>query len=264
MAARERHTGNASPSSNERPPEREEVAVLVPAAGEGARMGGERKQFRELGGQPVLVQTLCVFEQHAQVDHIIVAAPSEQGALRETSERLYSAGLTKVTAIVDGGASRQASVRRALRAVPASVDIVLVHDAVRPFLRSDALTRLIDVVRETGAAALAIPVADTLRRAAGGSRGAFGETVPRSDLYRMQTPQGFRRDWLEAAHQRAMDEAEFATDDVELVQRLGHAVRRVEGHAQNFKITTPDDWVLAQRLWSDWARKRPWIADVAK
>ncbi len=230
-------------------PPASEVAVLVPAAGQGRRLGGERKQFRTLGGEPLLVQTLRVFEQHPQVDHVVVAAPAEQSGLRETSELLHEAGLRKVIVLVEGGDSRQASVRRALRAVPAPADIVLVHDAVRPFVAPGAISRLIDAVCAHGAAALAIPVADTLREM---DEDCFGATVPRSGLYRMQTPQGFRRAWLETAHHRALDSEVAATDDVELVQQAGHAVHYVEGSAHNFKITTSADWVMAQSLWADW------------
>jgi len=143
-------------------------------------------------------------------------------------------------------------VRLALRAVPSSVEVVLVHDAVRPFIAAEAITEVVDAVRAHGAAALAVPVADTLRS---GTNDTFGETVPRADLYRMQTPQGFRRALFEAAHRQAMDAEIIATDDVELVQRAGHDVRIVTGSTQNFKITTPEDWELAQRLWPHWTEK---------
>jgi 2-C-methyl-D-erythritol 4-phosphate cytidylyltransferase len=221
-------------------------AVLVPAAGQGTRLGGRRKQYRTLGGHPVLVQTLLAFERHPRIDHIIVAAPS--GQISPLADQLQAAGIGTLTAVVEGGATRQASVRNALRAVPAPADTVLVHDAVRPFVRAADIAAVVDAVEQAGAAALALPVADTLRQ---GESDRFGATVPRDGVYRMQTPQGFRRDWLEAAHAEAKPDA--ATDDVGLVQALGRAVQIVEGHAHNFKITTPDDWTLAQRLWPHWA-----------
>jgi 2-C-methyl-D-erythritol 4-phosphate cytidylyltransferase len=235
----------------------DEVAVLVPAAGRGSRLGGRRKQFRPLGDQPVLVQTLLAFERHPGVGHLVVAAPNEE--VREVSDRLQAEGLGKLTAVVGGGDSRQASVRKALRAVPAPVEVVLVHDAVRPFLPAGRITAVVEAVRAEGAAALALPVADTLRRAADD---AFGETVSRDGLYRMQTPQGFRRAWLEAAHRRAKaapDGEPAATDDVELVQRSGREVATVRGTPENFKITTPGDWDLARQLWPRWvdANRRP-------
>jgi len=225
-----------------------EVAVLVPAAGEGSRLGGVRKQFRTLGDRPLLVQVLLVFEQHPAVGHLVVAVPEEH--VREVSDRLQSEGLSKLTAVVSGGDSRQSSVRNALRAVPAPVEVVLVHDAVRPFVQAGEVQRVVDGVRSHGAASLAMPVADTLREA---EDDVFGTTVPRNGLCRMQTPQGFRRAWLEEAHRKAAAADETpATDDVGLVQRIGREVRWVRGHRRNFKITTPGDWTMAQQLWGPW------------
>ncbi len=223
------------------------VAVLIPAAGEGTRLGGRRKQFRRLGGEPLLVQTLRVFERHSDVDHLLVAAPVE--ATRVLEAELRRVGLSKLTAVVAGGATRQESVRSALAAVPKDVDVVLVHDAVRPFVEAAHLAAVIRVVRTQGAAALALPVVDTMRY---GTTTGFTDTVSREELYRMQTPQGFRRDWLEAAHTLASQEATLATDDVELVQRLGESVQIVVGSPRNIKITTPEDWELAQLLWPHW------------
>ncbi len=224
--------------------ERSEVAVLLPAAGSGTRMGGAKKQFRLLGGKPLLVQTLLVFEQHPAVDILVVAAPEAERATLE--EALREAGLAKLHAVVAGGATRQDSVAAALGALPESVAVVLVHDAVRPFVEEKQLNAVIEVARTEGAAALALPLADTLRR---GADGLFGETLSRAGLYRMQTPQGFRRDWFEAAHAEAARTGHQATDDVALVQHLGHPVRIIEGSADNFKITTPEDWRRALRLW---------------
>jgi 2-C-methyl-D-erythritol 4-phosphate cytidylyltransferase len=227
------------------------VTVLVPAAGRGTRLGGERKQLRSLGGLPLVVQTLRAFEAHPAVDHLVVAAPADD--VRTTAERLEAAALHKLVAVVPGGASRQASVGHALRAAPTTTSVVLVHDAVRPFVPHACIGAVVDAVRAHGAAALAVPLADTLRTSDGE---AFGETVPRAGLYRMQTPQGFRRNWLEAAHAAAAraDDAPPATDDVALVQRLGHRVRLVPGDARNFKVTTPGDWTLAQALWPLWTK----------
>ncbi len=224
-----------------------QVAVLIPAAGEGTRLGGRRKQFRRLGGEPLLVQTLRVFERHPDVNYLLVAAPGE--ATHALEVELRRVGLSKLTAVVAGGATRQESVRSALAAVPEDVDVVLVHDAVRPFVKAKHLAAVIHAVRTKGAAALALPVVDTIRY---GAKTGFTETVSRDDLYRMQTPQGFRRDWLEAAHAQACEEQVMATDDVELVQRLGEAVQIVVGSPRNIKITTPEDWELAQLLWPHW------------
>ena len=226
-----------------------EVAVLVPAAGEGSRLGGPRKQFRTLGGRPLLVQVLQVFERHPAVGPLVVAVPEPH--VQEVTDRLQDEGFSSLSAVVSGGGSRQESVHHALRAAPAPVEIVLVHDAVRPFVQAGQVERVIEASRTHGAASLAMPVADTLRKASGE---VFGDTVPREGLYRMQTPQGFRRAWLEEAHRVAVqaDDAP-ATDDVGLVQRIGRDVHLVRGDRRNFKITTTGDWQLAQQLWAGWA-----------
>lgn len=232
----------ADPSSNP-----DDVAVLVPAAGQGRRLGGTPKQFRMLGERPLLVQVLLFFEQHPAVGHVVVAAPADRVA--EVTNRLQVEGLSTLTAVVSGGEHRQESVRHALRAVPAPVEIVLVHDAARPFVAAAQVQSIVQTVREEGAASLAIPVADTLRRR---KDDVFGDTVPRDNLYRMQTPQGARRDWLEEAHRQAVADEVVATDDVSLVQRIGYDVHRVAGSRRNFKITTSHDWTLAQHLWAAW------------
>jgi len=226
-----------------------EVAVLVPAAGEGRRLGGPRKQFRTLGDRPLLVQVLQVFETHPAVGHLVVAVPEPH--VQAGTDRLRAEGLDTLSAVVSGGTSRQESVHNALRAAPASVEIVLVHDAVRPFVQAQHVQRVIEATRTHGAASLAMPVADTLREA---SDEVFGDTVPRDGLYRMQTPQGFRRAWLDEAHRvAARADGAPATDDVGLVQRIDREVHLVRGDRRNFKITTTGDWQLAQQLWTGWA-----------
>lgn len=232
--------------------DRRKVGVLVPAAGRGERMGGPRKQFRELGGSPLLHQTLSVFERHPHVDAVVVAAPQDD--ITNLRAELRRAGISKLVDVVAGGSSRQDSVASAMTALPEFVDIVLVHDAVRPFLPADRITAVIDAVRECGAAALAVPVSDTLR---GGDGVWFGSAVPRAGLYRMQTPQGFRRDWFEEAHRKTHADGFQDTDDVALIQRLGHAVRIVEGTTANIKITTPADWELARALWENARAEAP-------
>ena len=224
------------------------TAVVIPAAGSGQRMGGERKQFRTLGGVPVLVRTLEVFERHPDVDTLVVVGPV--GEAEALAADLRAHGLTKLHAVVEGGATRQASVGHGLDALPSDTDIVLVHDAVRPFLPTDRLHAVIGAARARGAAALAVPMADTVRR----GDDTFGETVSRDGLWRMQTPQTFRVNLLRDAHARFANIS--GTDEVELVQRLGHAVQIVEGSALTFKITTPADWTLAEALWPFWERQR--------
>jgi 2-C-methyl-D-erythritol 4-phosphate cytidylyltransferase len=230
---------------------RGQVAVIIPAAGQGTRLGGHRKQFRVLGGKSVLLQTLLVFERHTQVDHIIVATPSD--AVEPLGVELRRVGITKLFDVVAGGDSRQASVHAALKVVPEDVDVVLIHDAVRPFVRMSSVQRVIDQTRLSGAASLALAISDTVRRIESKEGEVlFGDTVPREELVRVQTPQGFRTKWLVKAHRQALAEGSESTDDVQLVQKLGHPVVPVAGSAMNMKITTPEDWEAAMRYWPEW------------
>jgi 2-C-methyl-D-erythritol 4-phosphate cytidylyltransferase len=223
---------------------RSNVAVVIPAAGLGKRLGGKRKQFRTLGDAPLLVQTLRVFESIDAVKSIVVAAPAEE------AEQLFAdcraAGISKLISVVPGGETRQASVVRALEALPDDTVYVLVHDAVRPFVSPQAIGRVVDAVEEHGAASLALAVTDTLRR---GSEEFFSETVDRENVYRMQTPQGFQAEVLRQAYTRAAREGWEVTDDVEAVRRCGLPVAIVPGEEMNIKITSPSDWSLAQLIW---------------
>lgn len=222
------------------------VGVVLPAGGSGTRMGGApgtpAKQFRELGGAPVLVQTLRAFADHPAIAVAVVVVPAgEEGAVADQLAAFETEAI-----VAAGGPTRQASVANGVRALPADVDLVLVHDAVRPFVSADVISRVVEAARQSGAAAAAVPVADTLRH--GGSGPLFGETVPREGLWAMQTPQAARRDWLVRATANA---AGFvATDEVGLLQHAGHSVRIVEGDSRNVKLTRPSDWDLAEALWA--------------
>ena len=218
--------------------------LVLPAGGSGQRLGGEAKQFRLLGDAPVLVQTLRAFARHPDAGPLVVAAPA--GEIEAT--RAILAGHGVEAAVVAGGATRQASVACGLAALPSSVETVLVHDAVRPFVSQDLIGRVAAAVRAHGAAAAAVPVSDTLRAALAGR---FGGTVDRAALWAMQTPQGATRHLFEAA--MAVAGGEAATDEAGLLGLAGIPVHVVEGDARNVKVTTPTDWALAEALWPAWA-----------
>lgn len=219
--------------------------MLVPAAGRGSRMGGTRKQYRMLGGASLLVRTLQVLQASPAIDHIVVAAP--EADVDRLTRQLGAQGIHKLHALVRGGSSRQTSVARALEATPDGTDVVVVHDAVRPFVPPSCIEAVVETARRVGAASLAIAATDTLRR---GRDNVFEETVDRSGLYRMQTPQAFRASWFREAHRAARTDGFVGTDDVALLQRVGRAVTIVDGSPMNIKITTPDDWLLAEALWA--------------
>ena len=219
--------------------------AIVPAAGSGRRMGGVPKQYRTLGDAPVLVQTLRAFDRHPDVSRLVVVSDD----VAQAEDVLGAFAFSTPLVVVPGGDTRQDSVREGLDALAEENGdaLVLVHDAARPFLDGDALARVLEAAAQTGAAALAVPVSDTLRR---GDEDAFSQTVPREGLFRMQTPQVFRLGVLREAHARFGHVA--GTDEVELVQRLGHPVAVVPGSPLNLKLTTPNDWAFAERFWPVW------------
>ncbi len=219
------------------------ATLVAPAAGLGRRLGGARKQFRLLGDAPLLIQTLRAFRSRPAIAGAVVAAPSED--LEAVRALLAAYGLGAWATVCAGGPTRQQSVRRALEATPPEIPLVLVHDAVRPFAGAALIDAVVRAAAQWGAAAPGVPVADTMRRAAGG---VFTETVPREDLYAMQTPQGFRREALLRALRRA--EGADYTDDAEAAARSGLAVRLVPGDPDNFKVTTPADWTRALEVWA--------------
>jgi 2-C-methyl-D-erythritol 4-phosphate cytidylyltransferase len=225
------------------------AAAILPAAGAGTRMGGMPKQLRPLGDAPVLVQSARAVLRHPAVRALVVAAPPGEGEAVGAMLAAFGVGEGLDVRVVAGGATRQASVAAALGAVPEGVGLVLVHDAARPFLPGKRLAAVLAAAEAHGAAALAVPAADTLRRA---DDGAFGETVPREGLWRMQTPQAARIDLLRRALDAAARDGFEGTDEVALLQRIGVAVRLVEGDARNGKLTEPSDWALAEALWPAW------------
>jgi 2-C-methyl-D-erythritol 4-phosphate cytidylyltransferase/2-C-methyl-D-erythritol 2,4-cyclodiphosphate synthase len=221
------------------------VGAVIVAAGRGTRMGAPaNKVLLPLQGQPVLTWSVRAFAEGATITEIVVVAHPEETAA--VSALLETAAVAKVAGVVPGGAERGDSVRAGLAALPPAVAHVAVHDGARPLVSPRLIAACVEAAREHGAAVPALPALDTLKRAS--PDGAFRETVDRRDLFAVQTPQVFRRDWLEAAYARAAADAYSGTDDAALVERLGHPVRRVAGERANVKITLPEDLELAAAL----------------
>ena len=218
--------------------------AIVPAAGRGERLGpGTPKALRELGGFPLLVHAVRTLVAARSVDLVVVAAPPSPQGVAEVQRLL--ADLPGDTRVVAGGQSRQESVALALAALPGDCEVVLVHDAARALTPAEVIEAVVAAVRAgAGAVIPVLPVADTIKAVDGDLVRA---TVDRSTLRAVQTPQGFTRDVLTAAH-AASDRALPATDDAGLVEALGLPVRTVPGHAEAFKITTPFDLVLAEAV----------------
>jgi 2-C-methyl-D-erythritol 4-phosphate cytidylyltransferase/2-C-methyl-D-erythritol 2,4-cyclodiphosphate synthase len=221
------------------------VGAVIVAAGRGARMGAPtNKVFLPLRGEPVLTWTVRAFEQSDAIGAmVLVAHPDEIAAV---SGLLEAAAFVKVAAIVAGGEERAESVRAGLAALPGVADLVAVHDGARPLVSPGLIAACVAACREHGAVVPALPQMETMKRAS--PDGAFRETVDRRDLYAVQTPQVFRRDWLEAAYARAAEEGYSGTDDASLVERLGYPVRWVAGERANLKITLPEDMEMAEAL----------------
>ena len=224
------------------------TAALVPAAGRGERLGpGAPKALRAIGGEPILLHAVRGLLDSGRVDLVVVAAPPTEEGIAEV--RAMLAGLGPVT-IVPGGATRQQSVALALAAVPEQgYDVILVHDAARALTPPATIAAVVDAVRSGLPAVIPVlPVADTIKSAVLDADGGFptvGQTVDRSGLRAVQTPQGFSRELLARAHAAAGHDA---TDDAGLVESLGEPVSMIPGHVEAFKVTTPFDLVLAEAV----------------
>jgi 2-C-methyl-D-erythritol 4-phosphate cytidylyltransferase len=217
------------------------IAVVIPAGGEGRRMGGVTKPLLELGGVTLLQRTLEPFLARTDVHWIVVALPA---ALAAAPPHWLMAD--RRVDIVAGGAERVDSVRHALAAVPVEADIVLVHDAARPLVSAAVIERCIAAAADGRSAIAAMPVTDTIKQVDDGGR-VIG-TPDRRRMWAAQTPQAFPAEVLRDAHARAEAERVSATDDAALVARYGGTVIVVEGAAENLKITRPADLAVAEAL----------------
>lgn len=222
------------------------TAAVVPAAGRGERLGpGTPKALRLLGGVPLLVHAVRALSAARSVDLVVVAAPAD--GVTQVRALLTDHEVGAEVSVVAGGATRQESVRLALAALPADVDVVLVHDAARPLAPVELVDRVAAAVRDGADAVVpGLPVADTVKRV--DPAGRVEETLDRSALRAIQTPQGFRRVVLETAHAAADGAGSDATDDAGLVERAGGTVVVVPGDEEAFKVTRPLDLLLAEAL----------------
>jgi 2-C-methyl-D-erythritol 4-phosphate cytidylyltransferase len=220
-----------------------QFAVILAAAGRSTRFGDpkQKKIYAELEGRAVWLRALDPFLTHGEVEQIIVAIAPED---REMFDRRYRDKVVFLNLeVIEGGAQRSDTVALALERVRPACQFVAVHDAARPCLTEEQVTAVFATAREHGAALLAVPITDTIKRA-GGDRFTT-ETVPRHDLYLAQTPQVFRREWLEQAYARRFERTAGVTDDAQLVEALGHRCAIVSGSPLNLKITTQEDLRLA-------------------
>lgn len=237
------------------------VIVIIPAAGLGTRMAplpaGTRgkkkaapsKQFTELGGTPILIHTLRRFAAVSAVSEIWIALrENEIAAFQARLKDEAKDELKKKVELVVGGEHRQQSVENALNAVAAAKDdIVLVHDAVRPFVTNEIIQGVIEAAQKYGAAIAGMPAIDTVKQVERTAQGALIKaTIPRAGIVMAQTPQGFRYDVIKKAFDQSSADGFLGTDEASLVERSGHAVAVVMGSPRNIKITAPADMELAE------------------
>lgn len=220
------------------------TVAIIPAGGSGKRVGASiPKQYLLLHAVPVLVRTLRVFQKAETISDIIVVVPGDDVAsIRRQVVEQYN--LTKVAAVVAGGRERQDSVACGLRAVTAACDIVMVHDAVRPFVTEDMIIRVAAAAAGCGAASLGVLAKDTIKETTGD--GIVKATLPRCNLWQTQTPQAFSYDLLLRAYEAAEKDHYYGTDDASLVERIGAKVQMIAGSDENMKITTPGDVKMAE------------------
>ena len=231
-------------------------AVIV-SAGLARRMGGIDKVLAPLGELPVLVHTLYAFQDCPVIDEIVVVA--REDLVVEIGRLCREFSFDKVRKVVVGGQERIHSVQAGLNEVSPEAELIAIHDGARPLVTQEIIRDTVTRAALTGAAAPAIPLSDTIKRT---EDGLAVETVDRSQLWAVQTPQIFQADLIKAATQKAIEDGELLTDDCGAVERLGMPVTLTSGSPENIKITTPLDLILGEAILQARAEERLWRNQV--
>lgn len=220
------------------------TVAIVAAAGYGKRLGKTiPKQFVEIHGKPILIYTLEKFDRCQEVEEVILVVQTDQIDKAKHTVDLWH--IQKVKKIVEGGDERQHSVWNGMNELADDVEIVIVHDAVRPLVSVEKITEVIQTAKREGAAILAVPVKNTIKRV---NKGWVKETLRRDSLWSIQTPQAFRAGWIKEAYQKAFQNHITATDDAALLERLEYSIKIVKGEDRNIKITSPMDLFVAEKF----------------
>ena len=218
-----------------------QASAVIAAAGNSTRMGGKTsKQFLLLDGMPVLAHTLLTFSALPEITEIIVVTRTED--ILTVQDMVKEFSIPKIKAVLPGGDTRQESVFCGIS--HATEERVLIHDGARPFVTPEEIRSLLLALNSCPAAALGVPVKDTVKRV--GTDGLVAETLPREELWQIQTPQGFVTSEILSAHKKATEDGVSVTDDCALAEYIGIPVRIVAGSYRNIKITTPEDIILAE------------------
>ena len=221
-------------------------AVVVVAAGSATRMEGIDKITAPLGGEPLVLHALAPFQESSLVDEIVIVTREDK--MVEIGALCSGRGFDKVKRIVKGGDTRTESVWAGVKEVSQGTDFIAIHDGARPFVTKEIVEETIRTAKARSAAAPAIPVKDTIKRA---EDGVVTETLDRSRLFAIQTPQVFAAPLIRVGLQKALEEKLSLTDDCAAVERLGMHVKLVEGDVRNRKITLPADLALAEVLYKE-------------
>ena len=224
------------------------TVAIIPAAGEGARMGRKQaKQFMDFNGKPLLAVTLEKFQDCPAIQEIILVVPHDQLDYC-TKEIIEPYHLTKVKKVVEGGARRQDSVRLGIEASNGQYELILIHDGARPLIDPKLIEKVVAAGERDRAVITTLPIKETVKEVNG--QGRVIKTCDRSRLHLVQTPQIFRYEDILKAHQEAQKEGwEEATDDAMLVEKIGIPVKVINGSETNIKVTTPHDMALVSQLW---------------
>jgi len=222
----------------------ETVVAIIPAAGSGKRMKkGMNKQFLEIGGQTVLARTLLAFENAKCISEVVVVTRAEE--IEQINGLIIENNIRKIRCVVEGGKERQDSIFEGLKQTKESDKWVLVHDGARPFITSDQIDAFIEELMLSKALIMAVPSKDTIKKV---DSGVVQETLMRSELWNVQTPQGFMRSEILKAYTLAKKDNYTGTDDASLVEWAGGIVKVFMGSYENIKVTTPDDLFIGEAI----------------
>ncbi len=222
------------------------ISAIIPAGGAGRRIKSKKaKQYLSLDQIPILIRTLNVFERIRMINEIILVVP-ENDLFYVQEELLPQYQLTKIKCVVAGGKERQDSVKNGLKEVNDKTDIVVIHDAVRPFINEKNISAVVSEAKKTGAATVGVRSKDTIKIIK--RNNIVSATIPRDNVWLTQTPQAFKYTILIKAYDKAHKDKFYGTDDASLVERIGQKVKMVEGSYENIKITTPEDIIIAKAL----------------
>jgi len=226
------------------------TAAIIPAAGFGSRLKNRTsKPLVEIQGIPIIVYTLKAISEHPLIKEVIVVAnPSNIGAIKH---KIKQHRIKKISKVILGGETRRCSVENGLNALSGTADFVLIHDAVRPFIRRNIISAVIKEAQRRGAAIVGVPVKATIKQVSSlvsqvSNRRVVEKTIDRRNIWEIQTPQVFRKDFIIKAYKKFKDKD--VTDDAMLVEKMGGKVSMVLGSYDNIKVTTPEDLILAEAI----------------